>query len=112
MQGICNYDLPGKPGLYYYTQNVFCKMLKLPGSGYDYLSRSFVLWLTPICKCGKDLTISIIPMDDNGMFWYARCTNNICDISKVKPRELKYLIQAYLHQHPDEKAKIMGLITN
>lgn len=111
LQGLCKFSLPSKPAVKYYAESVFHYVLGLPGSANSYMGRGFVLWLTPICKCGQDLSMLVyLSKENRGHFWYAKCFNANCDVEKLEASKVKYLVQSYLEQYPNVKAELMSVI--
>jgi hypothetical protein len=108
----CDFSIPGEVGLHFYVVSIFNKLLGITETSIDLLAKNYIPWLKPVCKCDNVLKICIYPTDRSGLFWYAMCVNDECDVDKIRPFELKHKLKMFLERHPEVKPTLMQIMAH
>ena len=108
----CEFSVPGEVGLHFYVVSILSKLLGITETSIDSLAKYYIPWLKPVCKCNNVLKICIYPADRSGLFWYAMCVNDECEVEKIRPFELKHKFKIFLDRHPDVKPALLYVMVH
>ena len=106
----CDLAIPGVVGLEYYIEYVLNKVLDRPDGGAATLSRHYVPWLKPICKCKQVLKLCMFAGVKSGLFWYMMCQNDKCDVDRLRPYELRHKMNSFFERFPETKPAFVHIL--